>query len=114
MANLPVLRSLPDDAVEVIYDGELGNAWYWIIHIEPSGVFWLHRFSTNSLTLQYLRQDILEFDFSRSGFASVNEFADAIMASVDIEGLTKAESLQPVGRVRNLSAIGYRIVPVSE
>lgn len=114
MANLPVLRSLPDNAVEVIYDGLLGSAWYWIIHIEPSGDFWLHRFSANRLRYQYLRQDSLELDFIASGFASINEFADAILASVNIEGLTKAESLQPIGKVGNLSEIGYRIVPVSE
>lgn len=114
MDNLPVLRSLPDEAVEVIYDGVLGRASYWIIHIEPSGAFSIHRQSASSYRYQYLRQDQLELDFASTGYATIGDFADAILASVNIEGLTKAATVNPVSSISDLSAISYRVVPVSE
>lgn len=114
MANLPVLQSLPEEAVDVVYDGSLGNAWYWIVHIEPSGVFWVHRLSNSRNYYQHISSESLEFAWDPTGFSTIGSFANAIIRNVGIEGLTRAQDPGPVGRIESLSDIAYRIVPVSE
>lgn len=114
MANLPVLQSLPEEAVDVVYDGFLGGAWYWIVHIEPSGSIWVYRFSNSRGNYQCVSSESLALAWSAIGYETVGSFVNAILRTVDIEGLSRASNPGPVGRIESLSDIAYRIVPVSE
>lgn len=114
MANLPVLQSLPEEAVDVVYDGMLGDAWYWIVHIEPSGTVWVYRYSNSRPNYQCISSERLELAWSAMGYSTVGAFINAIIRNVGIEGLTRASDPGPVGRIQSLSDIAYRIVPVSE
>lgn len=114
MANLPVLQSLPEEAVNVVYDGELGNAQYWIAHIEPSGELWVYRYSNTRGNYQCISSERLELEWKTTGYSSSATFVDAIITNIGIEGLVGATNPGHIDKIESLSDIAYRIVPVSE
>lgn len=112
MANLPVLRSLPETAVDVIYDGDIGNGKWWIVHIEPSGAVNIWKRPEGVTRYQRLNGSVLALGWASLG-TSIGTFMNMLIDSLEIEGLSRAASPGPAGGLNSLSEITYKVTPVS-
>lgn len=103
---------MPEAAVDVVYDGELDTGKWWIVHIEPSGEVNIWRRISGSSFVQRIADAELALTFSTLS-RSISPVVDEIIASLNIEGLTRASVPGQVGGVSTLSEITYKVTPVS-
>lgn len=112
MAALPTLQSLPEETVNVVYDGQLGDAKYWIFNIEPSGA--LRGYRPSSAGYEIIDENVLRLSVSPTGYSQVSAFFNAVVDSIQIEGVYRATNPAIGGSVGSLSEVTYKVVPVSE
>lgn len=101
------------EAVDVVFDGELYGRKWWILHIEPTGAVNIWRRSSSSSYFQIVGNEELGLEWNTLG-AALATFMNSLIASINIEGLYKADAPNPVGGVETLSEITYKVVQVSE
>lgn len=103
---------MPEEAVDVVYNGELDSRKWWILHIEPSGAVNMWKFSDDVNQYQRILTTSLELGWLTLPRA-IRYYLDDIIASLDIEGLYKATPPAHVGGVGSLPEIRYKVVQVS-